>query len=270
MNPRHFSLLYAAIFAVSCTRKDPALDSQIGRTTYDGSEAMQPASRTVTPAPAASSAVSFPSDAGDAAEDEAPPRDTMVPRGEATSAAAEATEPARTPDVIYVPTPRPVVDKMLELARVGKDDLVYDLGCGDGRIVVTAAKRYGARAVGFDIDPARIEEARRNVEKNKVGHLVTIEQKDIFTLDLAPASVVTLYLLPKLNDRLVPQLARLAPGSRVVSHNYDFTGMVPVQALDMKPSGEDDEHSVFLYTMPFKKARSLALPPQPAPRPAVP
>ena len=102
----------------------------------------------------------------------------------------------RKPDVIYVPTPQPVVDKMLELAKVKKSDVVYDLGCGDGRIVVTAAKKYGVKAVGFDIDPKRVKEAQENVKKNGVEDLVTIEQKDIFTLDLSPANVVTLYLLP--------------------------------------------------------------------------
>jgi ribosomal protein L11 methylase PrmA len=144
---------------------------------------------------------------------------------------------------------------MLELAKVKNSDVVYDLGCGDGRIVVTAAKRYGARAVGFDIDPKLVTEARENVKKNKVEHLVTIEQKDIFTLDLTPATVVTLYLLPELNDRLVPQLERLAAGSRVVSHNYGITGVEPARSLEMTPKGEDEAHSVFFYTLPFKRRR---------------
>ena len=124
----------------------------------------------------------------------------------------EQAEEARKPDVIYVPTPQEVVEKMLEVAKVTKDDVVYDLGCGDGRIPVTAAKKYGCKAFGFDIDPERIKESQENVEKNKVGNLVTIEQKDIFTLDLSKANVVTLYLLPSLNVKLIPQLEKLKPG----------------------------------------------------------
>lgn len=171
------------------------------------------------------------------------------------ASAAEPKDEGKKPDVIYVPTPQPVVDKMLELARVKRGDLVYDLGCGDGRIVVTAAKRYGARAVGFDVDPDRIAEARENVQKNGVEHLVTIEQKDIFTLDLSPANVVTLYLLPRLNVKLIPQLDRMAPGSRVVSHDFDIEGVVPVQTLSLRPKDDKVAHSIFLFEVPLKKDR---------------
>jgi SAM-dependent methyltransferase len=167
--------------------------------------------------------------------------------------ATEAKDEGKKPDVIYVPTPQPVVDKMLELARVKRGDLVYDLGCGDGRIVVTAAKRYGARAVGFDVDPQRIAEARENVQSNGVEHLVTIEQKDIFTLDLRPANVVTLYLLPRLNVRLIPQLDRMKPGSRVVSHDFDIEGVVPVQTMAVRPDNDNIAHSIFLFEVPLKK-----------------
>jgi len=111
----------------------------------------------------------------------------------------ELAGPEREPDVIYVPTPQAVVEKMLEMAEVKKGDVVYDLGCGDGRIVVTAAKKYGVRAYGFDIDPERVKESLANVKANNVEHLVTIRQADIFTLDLRPANVVTLYLLPSLH-----------------------------------------------------------------------
>jgi SAM-dependent methyltransferase len=168
-------------------------------------------------------------------------------RGEKpTEATAE-----RRPDVVYVPTPQPLVDKMLDLARIKKTDLVYDLGCGDGRIVVTAAKKYGARAVGFDIDPKRIAEAKENVAKNGVGDLVSIEQKDIFTLDLSPANVVTLYLLPELNVRLLPQLKKLKPGARVVSHDYDIEGVKPVTHLSMKPTPTDREHDIYFWIAPL-------------------
>ena len=171
----------------------------------------------------------------------------------ASPAVGEKTEPAKSPDVIYVPTPQPVVDKMLELAKVKKSDVVYDLGCGDGRIVVTAAKRYGARAYGFDVDPARVAEARENVKANKVEDLVTIEQKDIFTLDLSPASVVTLYLLPELNVRLIPQLEALKPGARIVSHDFDMRGVTPVKHLSLKPEPGARDHEVYLWTLPLKK-----------------
>jgi len=164
-----------------------------------------------------------------------------------------ASTQSKTPDVIYVPTPQPVVDKMLEVAKVKKGDIVYDLGCGDGRIVVTAAKKYGTKAFGFDVDPDRIAEARENVRKNGVEDLVTIEQKDIFTLDLSPASVVTLYLLPELNVRLIPQLEKLKRGSRVVSHDFDMAGVTPVKQLSLKPEAEARAHEVYLWTIPLKK-----------------
>jgi SAM-dependent methyltransferase len=160
--------------------------------------------------------------------------------------------PAREPDVIFVPTPMPVVEKMLELAEIKPGDVVYDLGCGDGRIVVTAAKKYGVKAVGFDIDPQRVKEALENVRSNKVEHLVTIKQADIFTLDLSEATVVTLYLLPELNVRLMPQLAKMKPGSRIVSHDFDMRGAKPVLVYRMNidpPTGREvtDRESRFEY-----------------------
>jgi SAM-dependent methyltransferase len=137
----------------------------------------------------------------------------------------------RKPDVVYVPTPQEVVDKMLELARVTKDDLVYDLGCGDGRFVVTAAKKYGCRAVGYDISPRRVKESLENVKKNNVGHLVRIEQKDIFTLDLGEADVITLFLLPSLNEKLIPswtKSARLADCLGLIRNE----GVMPDKTVD--------------------------------------
>ncbi|OHB79470.1 MAG: hypothetical protein A2Z25_14225 [Planctomycetes bacterium RBG_16_55_9] len=158
------------------------------------------------------------------------------------------------PDVIYVPTPQPVVDKMLELAQVTKDDLVYDLGCGDGRIVVTAAKKYGCKAVGFDVDRRRIKESLANVKDNNVGNLVQIEQKDIFTLDLSKANVVTLYLLPELNVKLIPQLEKLKPGSRIVSHDFDMRGVKPDKVVEVSTDDEySGEHTIYLWTTPLKK-----------------
>lgn len=158
----------------------------------------------------------------------------------------------RTPDVVYVPTPQPVVDKMLELAKVKKGDVVYDLGCGDGRIVVTAAKKYGARAKGFDVDPQRIKEAKKNVEDAGVGDLATIEQADIFTLDLSDADVVTLYLLPELNVRLIPQLQKLKKGARIVSHDFDMQGVAPLKQMTLKPPAEERTHEIFLWHAPIR------------------
>ena len=154
-----------------------------------------------------------------------------APALSAPQEATKETAPKRTPDVIYVPTPQAVVDKMLEIADVKKTDVVYDLGCGDGRIPVTAAKKYGCKAFGFDIDPQRVKESQENIKKNKVGDLVTVEEKDIFTLDLSPASVVTLYLLPSLNVKLIPQLEKLKPGSRIVSHDFDMQGVKPDKVI---------------------------------------
>ncbi|MHC4680161.1 MAG: SAM-dependent methyltransferase, partial [Planctomycetota bacterium] len=160
---------------------------------------------------------------------------------------------SRKPDVIFVPTPQEVVDKMLELAEVKQDDLVYDLGCGDGRIVVTAAKKYGCRGVGYDIAPKRVRESRQNVQKNNVGHLVRIEQADIFTLDLSKANVITLYLLPSLNVKLIPQLEKLRPGSRIVSHDFDMQGVKPDKVVEMTSDDDYEGHTVYLWTTPLKK-----------------
>jgi ribosomal protein L11 methylase PrmA len=164
----------------------------------------------------------------------------------------EVEVPTRRPDVVFVPTPQPVVEKMLELAKVTKDDVVYDLGCGDGRIVVTAAKKFGCKAYGFDIDPRRIKESNENVQKNGVGDLVLIQQKDIFTLDLSQANVVTLYLLPSLNVKLIPQLDKLKPGSRIVSHDFDMRGVKPDQTVEVTTEN-GAEHTVYFWTTPLKK-----------------
>jgi len=173
-----------------------------------------------------------------------------------TAGVAKDTESSRGPDVVYVPTPQEVVEKMLELAQVKKTDLVYDLGCGDGRIVVTAAKKYGCRAVGFDIDPQRIRESLENVKKNGVEDLVKIEQKDIFTLDLSPANVVTLYLLPDLNVKLIPQLEKLKPGSRIVSHDFRMRGVRPNKSEQVTCEKDDSEHYIYYWTTPLKIRKS--------------
>lgn len=139
-------------------------------------------------------------------------------------------EPGQRPitDVEYEPTPQAVVDALLRLAKVTRNDVVWDLGCGDGRIPVTAAKEYGCKARGFDIDPERVRDSLANVHKYGVERLVTIEQRDIFTLDLSQGpTLVTLYLLPRLNARLLPQLRKLPPGARVISVAHRIADIKP-------------------------------------------
>ena len=142
---------------------------------------------------------------------------------------------------------------MLELAEVKKGDVLYDLGCGDGRIVVTAAKKYGVKAIGFDVDPQRISEARANVKENGVEDLVTIRQADIFETDLKAASVVTLYLLPELNVRLMPQLEQLGRGARIVSHDFDMKGAKPGKVVTLQDDQGEEEHSIYLWVVPWEK-----------------
>jgi tRNA G37 N-methylase Trm5 len=154
----------------------------------------------------------------------------------------------RTPDVIFVPTPQEVVEDMLRLANVKKGDVLYDLGSGDGRIAITAAKMYGVRAVGIDIDPERIKEANANAKKAGVEKLVTFRQADLFTSDFREASVVTLYLLPDLNVKLRPKLwAELKPGSRVVSHQFEMGDWKPEKKL------ESGTRTIYFWTIPEPK-----------------
>lgn len=159
----------------------------------------------------------------------------------------------RTPDVVFVGTPYDIVSKMLKMARIKKSDLVYDLGCGDGRILVLAAQKYGCRGVGYDIDPERVKASRENVVKNGVQKLVKIVQADIFTLDLRKANVIPLYLLPEMNRRLLPQLDKLKPGSRIVCHNYDLDGIVADEVVDMISNEDNSNHTLSLYTTPLKR-----------------
>jgi len=188
--------------------------------------------------------------------DEKSPRDHRIYLW-TTPLKRELISELRRPAVIYLPPPPKVVEKMLELAQVTQKDLVYDLGCGDGRIPVTAAKKYGCRACGFDIDPKRVEESLENVERAGVGKLVSIYRKDIFTLDLSDANVVTLYLLPSLNVKLIPQLEKLKPGSRIVSHAFDMQGVIPDKVVTVKEDDNTDQtYTLYLWTTPLKKERT--------------
>ena len=152
-------------------------------------------------------------------------------------------------DVPYVPTHESLVDEMLSMARVGANDVLYDLGSGDGRIVITAARKFGTRGVGYDLDPDRVSEARENARRAGVTDRVRFEQQDIFTAKFADATVITMYLLPDVNMRLRPKLlSELKPGTRIVSHNYDLGDWQPVQRKEMDVSGVN--HTLFLWIVP--------------------
>jgi tRNA G37 N-methylase Trm5 len=166
--------------------------------------------------------------------------------------------PTRERDVIYVPTPNEVVEKMFELADIRPGEVVYDLGCGDGRIPVLASKKFGVRSWGFDIDPVRVRESLDNVAKYKVEHLVTIKHQDIFELDISKADVITLYLLPRLNVKLIPQLDKLKPGCRIVSHDFDMQGVRPKRLIKFDATDEKGnrrEHKVYVWVTPLEKDR---------------
>jgi SAM-dependent methyltransferase len=157
------------------------------------------------------------------------------------------------PDVVYVGTPYDVVSAMLKLARVKKDDLVYDLGCGDGRMIVLAAKRYGCHGIGYDLDPERVSAALRNVKNNQMEQLVRIVRADLFTLDFSNADVLSLYLLPEINTKLVPQFEKLKAGSRLVFHDYGIEGFKADRTLHVISNEDNVGHTLYLYTLPLKK-----------------
>lgn len=162
-----------------------------------------------------------------------------------TAGAAQDTTASRAPDVHYVPTPQHVVDMMLRLTAVGPEDVVYDLGSGDGRIPITAAKRYGARGVGIDIDRERIKEANANAQAQRVTDRVRFLRQDLFESDISAATVVTLYLLPSLNVKLRPRLLRvLKAGTRIASHAFDMGDWLPDAKLEVEGS------NVFFWTVP--------------------
>lgn len=168
----------------------------------------------------------------------------------AAKAPPQAAAPTKRPDVIYVPTQPEVVDAMLKLAKVSKGEVVYDLGCGDGRIVVAAARDFGATGIGIDIDPQRIAEANENVKTNKVQDKVKILQQDLFETDFSKANVVTLYLLQSLNEKLKPKLLKeLKPGSRIVSHAFSMGADWPPEQTQ-----EVGGTTIYLWTIPKKAA----------------
>jgi len=146
-----------------------------------------------------------------------------------------------------------VVEKMLELAKVKKADLVVDLGCGDGRIVVTAARKYGCKSIGYDLDKECLRKAEESVGKNQLGDQVRIIREDIFNVDLSQVDVVTLYLWPSANEKLIPQLEKMKPGSRIVAHAIAIPGVVPDRVIPFTSQDDGQERKLYLWTLPLKK-----------------
>ncbi len=168
-------------------------------------------------------------------------------------AAQDSTYTPPKLDVPYVPTHQDVVDAMLKMAKVTKNDVVYDLGCGDGRIVITAAKTYGATGTGIDIDPERIKEANANAKKANVTKKVKFIEGDLFKQDFSNATVITLYLLPDINLKLRPQLLDLKPGTRIVSHAFHMGDWEPDETMTVKGS------TIYFWTVPEKKPDSASV-----------
>jgi ribosomal protein L11 methylase PrmA len=167
----------------------------------------------------------------------------------AAQAFGQEPQPKKEKDVPYVPTREEVVAGMLSLAGVKKGDVIYDLGCGDGRIVITAAQKFGTRGVGIDIDPVRIKEAQDNAQKAGVTDRVKFIEQDLFDAKIADATVVTLYLLPSVNLKLRPKLLRdLKPGTRIVSHSFDMGDWKPEKEVNV------DGERIYFWTVPTKTA----------------
>jgi predicted O-methyltransferase YrrM len=166
---------------------------------------------------------------------------------------AQTATPQKAPDVPFVPTDEKIVVKMLEMARVTKADRLIDLGSGDGRIVITAARRYGAKGMGVEIDPALVQKARENAKAAGVADRATFVEGDIFEANIRDATVITMYLLPDVNMRLRPKLlSDLKPGTRIVSHNYDLGDWKPQKTATVSVGGI--EHTVYFWVVPPKAA----------------
>jgi SAM-dependent methyltransferase len=175
-------------------------------------------------------------------------------------AVAQTSQPQHKLDVPYVPTTEEAVKAMLKLADVKKSDVVYDLGCGDGRIVIAAAKEYGAHSVGIDINPERIQEAEENAKKAGVEKLVRFEENDLFDADIHEATVVTLFLLNSVNLRLRPKLLKdLKPGTRIVSNTFDMGDWKPDKEFNLADDSDGDDfglsHKFFLWIVPERKEK---------------
>jgi len=160
-------------------------------------------------------------------------------------------------DAPYVSTPAPVVEKMVKMADIQPDDVVYDLGCGDGRFLIEAAKRHGVRAIGVDLDPRRVKEALENARYEGVEHLVTVTQGDIFDVNLRDADVVFLYLFTSLNTRLIPQLEEMKPGSRILAYEFPIRGVKPVLVDRSLDKYRDSTGSIFKWVLPFEYEKNI-------------
>lgn len=179
---------------------------------------------------------------------------SFVPAGHSFTVITEDAEPGRL-DVPYVPTPENIVAEMIKMAGINRDDIVYDLGCGDGRIIIMACRKTGARGVGVDIDPERIRESRANARIAGVEGKVTFIQQDLFKIDFSEATVLALYLLPELNEKLRPLiLTEMRPGTRVISHNYGMGDWEPDKARHM-----DASHSIYLWVVPANVSGTWSL-----------
>jgi len=178
-----------------------------------------------------------------------------TPQTQQSAPTVQAQE--READVPYVPTPNEVVDRMLQLANVTGDDTLYDLGSGDGRIVITAAQRYGTRGTGIDINPELVQQSQANAQSANVADRVDFVQQDLFQTDLSNATVVTLYLLPDINLKLRPKLLReLKPGTRIVSHDFDMGEWEPEQVVQVQ--GPDRQHTIYYWIVPENVPQNLS------------
>jgi predicted O-methyltransferase YrrM len=178
-----------------------------------------------------------------------------TPQTQQSAPTVQAQE--READVPYVPTPNEVVDRMLQLANVTGDDTLYDLGSGDGRIVITAAQRYGTRGTGIDINPELVQQSQANAQSANVADRVEFVQQDLFQTDLSNATVVTLYLLPDINLKLRPKLLReLKPGTRIVSHDFDMGEWEPEQVVQVQ--GPNRQHTIYYWIVPENVPQNLS------------
>ena len=170
-------------------------------------------------------------------------------------ASASLASGGRAPDVGFVPTPMAAVERMVAMAELKPGETVYDLGCGDGRIVVAAARRHGVKAIGVDINPERVQESLAKVREAGLGNRVSIRQADVFTLDLSDADVVFLYLTPRLNERLMPQLRKLKRGARIISYEFDMGNARPVEVVREK-FDHYGEQRIYKWVVPWEDAET--------------
>jgi precorrin-6B methylase 2 len=187
----------------------------------------------------------------------AEPRRIELPQLARAAAGVSATtdpvnDPRRIVNSAYSPTPHDVVARMLTLAGVKTDDVVFDLGSGDGRILIAAVKEYECKAIGYEADPQLVKLSRRKAREGGVADRVTIHEADLFTADLSQADVVALYLLPVQNKRLIPQLNRLRAGSRIVSHHFEIPGVVPDKIIKVESKESGEAHRLYLFITPLE------------------